>query len=147
MLEQVTPQDASQLEAGRRQRWFIAFSSVFFILLQSACAAFMALSGLRLIIGLGSLTAAATSAKLLEQFHAGFIRIPMEVVAVAGSIINLAAIWRIRSLRARPSSQWRMRAVPVRTKRSERIQVALAIITLVLVALEWMFHVHLHGTI
>ena len=147
LLEQVTPGDAPLLDAGRSRRWVIGLTSLFFILLQSACTAFMALSGLRLIIGLGSLAAAATDIQLLGEFHTEAIRIPMEIVAVAGSVLNLAAILRVRSLRARPSSQWRMAPVSAGTKRAEWIQVALAVLTLVLVALEWMIHIHLHGTI
>ena len=75
------------------------------------------------------------------------IRIPMEIVAVGGSVINLYAIWRVRSLRARASSQWRMVQVPAKTIRAEWVQVALAILTLSLVAVEWGFHIHLHGSI
>ena len=32
-------------------------------------------------------------------------------------------------------------------KRAEWIQVALAILTLILVAIEWAIHIHLHGVI
>ena len=147
MSEQVTVRDEAQRDAERSRRWVIGLTSLFFILLQSACAAFMALSGLRLIIGLGSLTAAVAGTRLLAQFHAGVIRIPMEIVAVVGSVLNLAAVWRIRSLRARPSAQWRMATLSAKTRRSERIQVALAVLTLLLVVLEWAFHIHLHGSI
>jgi hypothetical protein len=85
--------------------------------------------------------------KLLASIHGAAIRIPMEIVAVAGSLINLYAIWRVRSLRARPSSQWRVGPVPANTRRAEWIQVALAILTLVLVAIEWVIHIHLRGSI
>jgi hypothetical protein len=107
----------------------------------------MALSGLRLLIGLGSLTAAAAGANLLASIHGAAIRIPMEVVAIAGSLINLYAIWRVRSLRARPSSQWRVAPVTADKKRAESIQIAIAIVTLLLVAIEWAIHIHLHHSI
>jgi hypothetical protein len=84
---------------------------------------------------------------LLASIHGAAIRIPMEIVAVAGSVINLYSIWRIRSLRARPSAQWRVGPVSAKTQRAEWIQVALAILALFLVAAEWGIHIHLLGSI
>ncbi len=127
--------------------WTIGLTSLFFILLQSACTAFMALSGLRLVIGLGSLAAATAGANLLASIHGTAIRIPMEIVAIGGSVINLYAIWRVRSLRARPSSRWRVAPVTADKRRAESIQIAIAIVTLLLVAIEWAFHIHLHHSI
>ena len=138
----------TRLENDVKSRsWAIGLTSLFFILLQSACTVFMAISGLRLLIGIGSLAAATTGLNLLASIHGTAIRIPMEIVAVAGSVINLYAIWRIRSLRARPSARWRVGPVPARTRRAEWIQVALAILTLVLVVIEWVIHIHLRGSI
>lgn len=131
----------------KSRSWIIGLTSLFFILLQSACTAFMALSGLRLLIGIGSLAAATTGLRLLASIHGEAIRIPMEIVAVVGSAINLYAIWRVRSLRARPSSQWRVGPVTANKKRAESIQIALAIVTLLLVVVEWVFHIYLHGSI
>ena len=107
----------------------------------------MALSGLRLVIGLGSLAAATAGTNLLASIHGTAIRIPMEMVAVAGSVINLYAIWRVRSLRSRPSSQWRVAPVTAGEKRAEAIQIAIAIVTLLLVVIEWAVHIHLHHSI
>ncbi len=130
-----------------RRAWLISLTSLFFILLQSACTAFMALSGLRLVVGVGSLAAAVAGAHFLGSIHGEVIRIPMEFLAVAGSVINLIAIWRVRSLRARPSSQWRVTTVTLKKKRAESIQILLAILTLLLVAVEWSFHLYLHHSI
>jgi hypothetical protein len=127
--------------------WTIGLTSLFFILLQSACTAFMALSGLRLLIGIGSLAAATAGTNLLASIHGAAIRIPMEIFAIAGSVINLYAIWRVRSLRARPSSQWRVAPVSADKRRAESIQIAIAIVTLLLVAIEWTFHIYLHHSI
>ena len=52
----------------------VGLTSLFFILLQSACTAFMAISGLRLLIGMGALTAAAAGMKFLDALHGGTIR-------------------------------------------------------------------------
>jgi len=147
LLEQNTPVGDKHHDTMNRSSWLISLTSLFFILLQSACTAFMALSGLRLLIGVGSLAAAVAGTRFLGSIHGEAIRIPMEIVAVAGSVINLYAIWRVRSLRARPSSQWRVGPVTPEKRRAESIQIALAILTLLLVGVEWAFHIYLHGSI
>ena len=130
-----------------RRAWLISLTSLLFVLLQSACTAFMALSGLRLVVGVSSLAAAAVGAKFLDSVHGEAIRIPMELLAVAGSIFNLIAIWRVRSLRTRPSSQWRVTPITAKKKRAESVQILLAILTLLLVAVEWAFHLYIHHSI
>ena len=147
MIEQDVQIDTGQRNAVKSRPWIIGLTSLFFILLQSACTAFMALSGLRLLIGIGSLAAATTGLRFLDSIHGEAIRIPMEIFAVAGSGINLYAIWRVRSLRARPSSQWRIAPVSADKRRAESIQIAIAVVTLLLVAIEWAFHIHLHHSI
>ena len=147
MLKQDAPVDTRPRNDVKSRSWIIGLTSLFFILLQSACTAFMAISGLRLLIGIGALAAAATGLRLLDSVHGEAIRIPMEIFAVAGSAINLYAIWRVRALRARPSSQWRVGPVSADKRRAESIQIALAILTLLLVAIEWAFHIYLHRSI
>ena len=147
MLKQDAPVDTRQRNDVKSRSWIIGLTSLFFILLQSVCTAFMALSGLRLLIGIGSLAAATAGLRLLDSIHGEAIRIPMEIFAVAGSVINLYAIWRVRSLRVRPSSQWRVAPVSADKRRGESIQIALAVFTLLLVAIEWTFHIYLHRAI
>ena len=119
--------------------------SLLFIVLQSACTAVMAISGLRVAIGLSALAEATFGIHApAHGFHRDVIRIPMMIAALVGSLINLYVIWRIRALRARPASQWRVRAVTPKQRRSEVFQVALAIVTLVLVAAEWITHPMIH---
>lgn len=146
-LKDNPPFDTLPQHAVKSRSWVIGLSSLFFILLQSACTAFMALSGFRLLIGIGSLAAATAGMNFLASVHGAAIRIPMEILAIAGSAINLYAIWRVRSLRARPSSQWRVAPVSADKKRAESIQIAIAIVTLLLVAIEWTFHIYLHRSI
>ena len=125
----------------------VGLTSLFFMLLQSACTAFVAISGLRLMLGVGALAAATAGLKFLDALHGAEFRIPMEVIAIAGSVVNLVAIRRIRRLRARPASQWRMKPATIKQLRSESWQIGLAVLTLLLVAVEWGLHVYLHGTI
>jgi len=123
------------------RRWVVAISSLGFIALQSACTLIMALSGLRLAMGLGALAAAAAGAKgPATGLHQDAIRIPMLILAVVGSIINLYMIWRIRSLRKRASSQWRREPISPRRLWGERVQLTLAVVTLVLVLAESLSH-------
>jgi hypothetical protein len=135
---------ASEQPSTGRRSWILSLTSLMFILLQSACTAVMAISGIRVIIGVSALAAAAGVQHTIGRIHADAIRIPMMVVAVAGSLINLYVVWRIRSLRARPSSQWRMASVTQKQRRSETFQIVLAIVTLVLVAAEAITHQIFH---
>jgi hypothetical protein len=123
--------------------WIVASSTFAFALLQSLCTAFVAISGLRLVIGLSSL-ASALSVRVPWRLHADGIRIPMVLLALAGSLINLYAIWRIRRLRRRPAAQWRMQPVPAAKLRSENLQILLALATLALLLVEEVLHIILH---
>jgi hypothetical protein len=136
---------APALKKQRQGSWLIGLTSFLFILLQSACTAVMAISGLRLLIGLGSLAAASFMPAALLSIHADKIRIPMMAIAVLGSVLNLYVVWRIRSLRARPASQWRAQPVTAKQRRSETIQIVLSILTLLLVVAEVLAHHFLHS--
>jgi hypothetical protein len=150
MAERVNASKTQRQEETPALSWAharaLGFTSFCFVLLQSACAAVMAISGFRLLIGLGSLAAASSGLRFLIALHSNAFRIPMLVLAVGGSIANLYVIWRVRSLRARPASAWRMQPPTAARKRSETIQIALAVLTLLLVAVEWFAHIHLHGS-
>jgi hypothetical protein len=128
------------LKRPKQGSWLISLTSLLFILLQSACTAVMAVSGLRLLIGLGSLAAASFIPGFIFSIHTDKIRIPMMVIAVFGSVLNLYVVWRIRSLRARPASQWRVQPVTAKQRRSETIQIVLSILTLLLVGAEILTH-------
>ena len=134
----------SESPVGKRT-WLVSMTSLIFIVLQSACSAVIAISGVRVAIGLSALAEATIGIHApAGGFHRDVIRIPMMIAATIGSLINLYVIWRIRTLRARPSSQWRMLAVTAKQRRSELLQIALAIITLILVAAEWITHPMIH---
>ncbi len=134
--------ETSELLSDRGvRRWAVGLTSLFFIALQSVCTIVMALSGVRLVIGLGALAAVAAGAKgSATGFHQDAIRIPMMALAVLGSCINLYMIWRIRSLRKRPSAQWRQQPISRRRLWGERVQITLAVVTLILVVAEFLSH-------
>ncbi|QMV20336.1 hypothetical protein GOB94_09565 [Granulicella sp. 5B5] len=128
-----------------RAHWSVAITSFLFILLQSFCTFAMAVSGVRAVIGVGALAGAVGLIRPIVWFHHDIYRIPMMVLALGGSVLNLYLIQRIRSLRARPSSQWRMAAPTRHQLRSENFQIVLSVITLVLLAVEQIGHFIYHG--
>ena len=120
---------AANPDAGPR-RWIISWSSLFFALLQSACSALIAISGLRVAIGLSSLAAAAAINAPARGFHRDAIRIPMMTLSLAGALVTLYILWHVRRLRNRPAAAWRVKPVTARQRNSERLQFALSILTL-----------------
>jgi uncharacterized iron-regulated membrane protein len=119
-------------------------SSIIFAILQSACTAVIAISGLRVAIGLSALTAAAGIHAPAHGFHQNAIRIPMMALAFLGAVINIFVIWKVRNLRSKPASQWRQQPVTQKKLNSERFQIALAVLTLLLLAAEWITHPMVH---
>ena len=117
---------------------------MFFAVLQSACTAVFALSGIRVAIGLTALAAAGGVYGPAKGFHQDAIRIPMLILGALGALINLAVLMQIWRLRKRASGDWRRREVSVKERRSERLQFLLAVVTLLLVAAEWVAHSAIH---
>jgi hypothetical protein len=125
--------------------WLVSATSFLFVLLQSACTAVIAISGVRVAIGVSALAEATIGIHApAGGFHRDSIRIPMMILATIGALVNLYVIWRIRSLRARPSSQWRVKPATPKQRRAEVFQIALAIVTLLLVVGEWITHPMVH---
>ena len=117
----------------------LSFRSLLAAVLQSICAAILTVSGIRVAIGLTALAAGTIYGPVLK-FHQDAIRIPMLIVATGGAIVNLLVLAWIWRLRAQPSAQWRRREIGAKERRSERLQVALAVATLLLVGIEAWTH-------
>jgi hypothetical protein len=124
-------------------RW-LGVTSALFAVLQALCPAVIAYSGLRVLIGFTALAVAAGTDAPARGVHADVIRIPMMLFALIGAVLNLFVIWQVRRLRNRPAAQWRLQPVPAKTLRSERIQIALAIITFAALLAEWVTHPMIH---
>lgn len=121
-------------------------ASLLFAILQSACTAVLTISGIRVAIGLTALAAASGVYAPARGFHQDAIRIPMLIIAALGAILNLAVLGWIRHLRNRPAAQWRRREMGAKARRSERLQIAMAVLTLVLAGLETWTHPMVHRT-
>jgi hypothetical protein len=118
--------------------------SLLFALLQSICTAVLTINGIRVAIGLTALGLASTTLAPFINFHQDAIRIPMLTLATVGAVVDLLVLAWIRHLRTRPSAQWRQSERSAKAKRSERLQVALAVLTLVLVGVETWSHIVVH---
>jgi F0F1-type ATP synthase membrane subunit c/vacuolar-type H+-ATPase subunit K len=137
----VSPAAAGSEIAEPRARFkWIGWSSFFFAVVQSVCSAFVALSGLRILIGAAAFGAAIGVLKIADRLHFAAIRIPMMALALFGSLFNLLALWQVRRLRGRSASAWRQKSLSSKKINSERLQLALSILTLVLLAVEYYFH-------
>lgn len=124
---------------------YISYSAVILALLQSACSAVLAISGIRVLLGLGALAVASGTYAPARGLHMDAIRIPMLALATIAALINLYVLFRVWRLRSR-AGNWRKREVTPKEKRSERWQFALAIVTLLLVGLEVWTHPMVHKT-
>lgn len=121
----------------------VSGASVAMALLQSLCTAVLMVNSIRVGIGLAALAAGSIAAPLIP-LHRDSIRIPMLIIAVAGAVVNLAVLWWVRRLRNRPEAQWRRKELSRKQRFSERLQVVMAILTLLLVGLEVWTHAILH---
>jgi len=139
-----TRSEASRPEMSLVNSKLINWSSIVFAILQSACTAVIAISGVRVAIGLSALAAAAGIHAPAHGFHQDAIRIPMMVLAFLGALINLFVIWKVRNLRSKPAAQWRQQPLTKKKLNSERFQIALSVLTLLLLAAEWITHPLVH---
>jgi hypothetical protein len=144
MIQPTRPDENAPILAPSRKSWIVLWSSFVFAVLQSICTAVIAISAVRVSIGLSALAAAAGLDVPATGFHGDRIRIPMMLLALAGSLLNLYVVWRIRRLRRRPASRWRQSEVPRAKIRSENLQIALSVMTLALLAGEWITHPMVH---
>ena len=129
-----------------RFRW-LNWSGFFLAFIQSVCSAFLALHGVRFLIGIGAVVLASSAWHLAERLHVNAIRVPMMLIALVAALVNLVALWQVRRLRARPASAWRQQPVTLAKRRSETLQLVLSVLTLVLLAAEWIAHFHLKGSL
>ncbi len=135
-----------RFELEQRQWSWVGGASLLVALLQSLCTAVLTISGIRVAIGLTALAAASGIYAPATGWHQDAIRIPMLILATLGAVINLAVIGWVWYLRSRPAAQWRRKELTPKQKRSERLQIALAVITLLLVGLETWTHSIVHRT-
>ena len=132
--------ETAAAQTASRFRW-VGWSSLFLALVQSVCTIFVALSGLRLLLGAAAFGTAIGVMKIVDaRIHIDAVRIPMVMFALVGAVFNLVALWQVRRLRGRAASAWRHKTVSRSKFASERVQLALSVLTLVLLAVESFYH-------
>jgi hypothetical protein len=153
-LTLITPVQTSESEdlyskslEGNGKSSAIGWSSFLFALFQSICGAVVAINGLRLAIGIGSLALTTGAGAVMVRFHADWIRLPMLAIALVGSLLNLAILLHVRHLRSRPASQWRQKPLSRHKLRMERVQFVLSVATLLLIGIEEYLHFGFHHKI
>jgi hypothetical protein len=140
------PREEPRTSSASRFRW-LNWSSFVLAFLQSVCSAFIALHGIRLLVGIGAIVLASGAWHLAEQLHADAIRIPMMLIALVGSLLNLLALWQVRRLRHRSASSWRQLPLTPAKRRTEALQLALSVLTLALLMAEEVAHWKLKGVL
>ena len=146
MAEAVESPSIPGTSSSTRFQW-LNWSSLALAFLQSVCSAFIALHGIRLLIGIGALVLASGAWRLAEQLHVDAIRIPMMFIALVGALLNLLAFWQVRRLRRRSASAWRQQPLSASKRRSATLQLALSVLTLVLLLAEEAAHLKLKGVL
>jgi hypothetical protein len=137
-----TPETAAA-QTVSRFKW-VGWSSLFLAIVQSVCTIFVALSGLRLLLGAAAFGAALGVMKIAdERIHIDAVRIPMVMFALVGAVFNLVALWQVRRLRGRAASAWRQKPVSRSKFASEKVQLTLSVLTLILLAVESFYHLRL----
>jgi hypothetical protein len=146
-IESTTISDQARLAPPETRLQWLNWSSLFLAFIQSVCSAFIALHGIRMLVGIGAAVLASSTWALAEHLHIAAIRIPMMFLALFGALLNLVALWQVRRLRRRSASAWRQQPLTPSKRRSESLQLALSLLTLVLLFTEWISHFKLFGTI
>jgi len=115
-------------KCAARQRSAHQLVGVSLAVLQSACSAFIALNGVRLLIGVGAFAAASWALKLATGCTS---RHPHshDAYRLAGSVLNLVVLWQVWRLRRRPASAWRQQPVSKQKIASEWLQFTLSVLT------------------
>jgi len=144
-VQEVEPRPLAEQEPARpwKVRRFLTFGPLCLAAIQAVCAAAVALSGIRTVLGFSSLIA-ATVAGPATGFHANQFRIPMLALAGVGAVVNLMLFWNAERLRRNPSARWRMRVLTRKETIGKWIQVGSSVLTLLLILAEVLTHPLFH---
>jgi hypothetical protein len=121
----------------------IGWASLALAAIQAICAAAVALSGVRVLLGMTSLLAAGAVGPA-HGFHRNALRIPMLTIAGILAAINLLLLWNENRIRRNPSAQWRIHPLTSRQRRGRWIQLATSVSALLLVLAEVVTHPWFH---
>ncbi len=130
-------------ERSKPARLLLTWGSLALAAAESVCVAAVGLSGVRVALGLTSLLAAGASGPA-HGWHREAIRVPLLTIGAVGALISLLMLWNEDRMRRNPSAAWRIRPFTPKQRRTRRLQLLLAILTLLLVAAEVVTHPWFH---
>ncbi len=122
----------------------IGCASLVLAAVQAICVAAVALSGVRVLLGMTSLLAAGVAGPA-NGFHRSSLRIPILAIAGILAVINLLLLWNENRIRRNPAAQWRIQPLTSRQRRGQWIQLATSVATLLLVLAEVTTHPFFHN--
>jgi len=135
---------ADQQGNGRGiQATILGWSSLFLAVLESLCAAAVALSGVRVLLGMSSLIA-ATAAGPAHGFHREGLRVPILWASGLIAALNLLLLWNENRIRQNPAAAWRLQPFTPKQRRQRWMQLATSIIALLLILAEVVTHPWFH---
>ena len=91
------------------QTTILGWSSLFLAVIESLCAAAVALSGVRVLLGMSSLIA-ATAAGPAHGFHREGLRVPILWTSGVLALLTLLLLWNEHRIRQNPAAQVAARA-------------------------------------
>ncbi len=144
-MEQEAVDELQKAERLEKRTNAFVWAGLVFAFLQSVCTAVIAASGMQFAVGLGAFIIAVATSVPSQAFHREAIRLPMLIFALVGAGVNLGVLWQVRRLRRRPSAQWRLRPLSAHKRRMERWQLAMSVLTILLVLAEFAAHKNIHG--
>lgn len=135
-------------QAGGRgvQGTILGWSSLFLAVIESLCAAAVALSGVRVLLGMSSLIA-ATAAGPAHGFHREALRVPILWASGVIALLNLLLLWNENRIRQNPAAQWRLQPLTPRQRRQRWMQLGTSIAALLLILAEVVTHPWFHHEI
>jgi hypothetical protein len=121
----------------------IGWASLTLAAVQAICVAAVALSSVRVLLGMTSLLAAGAAGPA-QGFHRNALRLPVLWIAGILAVLNLLLLWNEDRIRRSPSAQWRLQPLTSRQRRSRWMQLGTSVASLVLILAEVVSHPWFH---
>jgi len=121
----------------------IGWASLALAAVQAICVAAVALSCVRVLLGMTSLLAAGAAGPA-QGFHRNALRLPVLWIAGILAVLNLLLLWNEDRIRRSPSAQWRLQPLTSRQRRSRWMQLGTSVASLVLILAEVVSHPWFH---
>jgi hypothetical protein len=111
--------------------------------LESLCAAAVALSGVRVLLGVGSAIAAVAGGPAVGWHREG-LRVPILWASGIIAVLNLFLVWNEQRIRQNPAAAWRIQPMTAKQRRQRWMQIATSVAALLLIAAEVVTHPWFH---